>query len=426
MSNKQTMPALTTFRPAFRTFWAGQALSFFALHIDTLLISTTAITLLHANSTQVGILNAAQTIAFLFLGLPAGALVDRLKKKPLMVASSLLRATTMLWVAISWWRGTLTVEQLIAVSLLLGLATIFFDVAGQTSIPLFAGHSHIARANARLEATFHIARIIGLGLGGWLLGQFSATIAFLVPAILFIASASTLASIPYRETLSPTAGQSIQSDIAEGIHFVRSQPLLGPLFLCIAWASLTTQGLFVLTPVLGLTILGMSPTSLGILMSITTIGGICGATTYRHFIHKWGVGRTIYTCFILHIIAASGMLVAGIMHDGSWTVFTISNTIMAYFATIYNITQMSLRQVIAPPQLLGRVNATFRFIVWGVMPIGALISGWLADALGTLLALGIVCIAALSAGIAMSFTPTATLHTLPGLGTSKRPTTATN
>ena len=160
----------------------------------------------------------------------------------------------------------------------------------------------------------------------------------------------------------------------------------------------------------------MNPASLGILMSITTIGGICGATTYRYFIHTWGVGRTIYTCFILHIIAASGMLIAGLTNSGSWVIFTVSNTIMAYFGTIYNITQMSLRQVIAPPHLLGRVNATFRFVVWGVMPVGAFISGWLADILGTLLALGIVCVAALSAGIAMSLTPTATLRTLPGLG----------
>lgn len=416
---KSSLNSHPPFPKQFQRFWLGQGLSYFATQTDMLLISATAITLLHANNTQVGVLNAAQTVAFLLLGLPAGALVDRWRKKPVMVFTSVLRLLAMAYVSLSWWNETLTVNGLIVVSALLGLSTIFFDVAGQTAIPLMAGRTLIPPAYARLEATFQISRIAGLGVAGWLLGSFSATIAFAVPAALFGLCAWALATIPHKETLATDPHTPISSDIAQGVRFVRSQPLLAPLFLCIAWAALTSQGVFILTPVIGLTHLGMSPDILGILMAVSALGGIAGSLSYRWFVLHWGIGRSISWCFSLHILATLGIAVGTYTGFYPWVVFTLCSTIAAFFNTIYNITQMSLRQVLAPLDLLGRVNATFRFIVWGTMPIGSLLAGWFADSVGTVHAFTWICIISLSAGAAMALTPAGRVHTVPGLGAPK-------
>lgn len=412
-------PSHPVFPERFHRFWFGQGLSYFATQINMLLISATAITLLQANNTQVGILNAAQTLAFLLLGLPAGALVDRWRKKPILVLTSILRLIAMAYVSYAWWNQTLTVNALILVSTLLGFATIFFDIAGQTAIPLMAGRSLIPPANARLEATFQISRIAGLGVAGWLLGAFSPTIAYAVPAVLFAACAWVLATIPDQETLPTTHKKRIIDDIGEGIRFVRSQPLLAPLFLCIAWAALTSQGIFILTPVLGLKHFGMSPDVLGILMALSALGGIAGSISYRWFILHWGIGRSISWCFTIQILSTLGLSIAAYTGFHPWIMFTICSTVAAFFNTIYNITQMSLRQVLAPLDLLGRVNATFRFIVWGTMPIGSLLAGWFADAVGTVNAFTWICLISLTAGVAMALTPTGKIHAVEGMGTPK-------
>lgn len=399
---------------AFRRLWWGQTAGFLGFQVATLVTSTTAISVLQASNAEIGVVNAAQLAAFLFLGLPAGAWVDRWRKKPTMVVANVARTLALAWIPVAWLVGVLDVLQLIIVSALVGVSSVFFDVASQSLIPRLVAVDQISAANGRLEASFQVTRIAGPGIAGWLMGLVSIPLSFLAASLTYALSAITIARIPVEEPPSerPTDG-GLFSQIREGIAFVRSERLLGPLFLSIAWASLTTQGVFVLTPVIALRILGVSPSALGTLLAIGALGGIAGAFLHSRVVTRLGVGRTIVWCYTIGSAAAIGLAIAPYAGDYALAVFIVANVVMAFFGTLYNITQMSLRQSLCPRPLLGRVNATFRFAVWGAMPVGALLAGWAADYLGIVPTTVLFIALSLTAGIAMALTPAARLRTVP-------------
>ena len=162
-----------------------------------------------------------------------------------------------------------------------------------------------------------------------------------------------------------------------------------------------------LLPVLALRELGMSATTLGTLLSVGAVGGVLGAFLRPRIIARLGVGHTIVVCNIAGVAANLGLPAAVLVPDHAAGVLVVTNLVSSFFLTVYNITQMSLRQQICPAGLLGRLNATFRFAVWGVMPVGALLAGWLADALGVVPAMLCFLAGTIAAGIAMGFTPVA-------------------
>lgn len=208
----------------------------------------TAISVLDASNVQIGVVNATQLAAFLVLGLPAGAWVDRWRKKPTMVAANTARALALAWVPAARLLGILTVTQLVLVSALVGVSSVFFDVASQSLIPRIVRTEQISEANGGLEASFQVARIAGPGIAGWLMGLMSIPLSFIAASLTYALSSVTIALVPVDEpAIVCTSKESLLSQIREGVTFVRSERLLGPLFLSIAWASLTTQGFFVLT-----------------------------------------------------------------------------------------------------------------------------------------------------------------------------------
>lgn len=403
-----------THNAAFHRLWWGQTAGFLGFQVATLVTSTTAISVLHASNVEIGVVNAAQLAAFLFLGLPAGAWVDRWRKKSTMVVANVARTLALAWIPVAWLVGVLDVLQLIIVSALVGVSSVFFDVASQSLIPRLVAVDQISAANGRLEASFQVTRIAGPGIAGWLMGLVSIPLSFLAASLTYALSAVTIARIPVDESASEhPADGGLFSQIHEGIAFVRSERLLGPLFLSIAWASLTTQGVFVLTPVIALRILGVSPSALGTLLAIGALGGIAGAILHSRIVTHMGIGRTIVWCYTIGSGAAIGLAIAPYAGKYALAVFIVANVVMAFFGTLYNITQMSLRQSLCPKPLLGRVNATFRFAVWGAMPVGALLAGWAADYLGIVPTTVLFIALSLTAGVAMALTPAAKLCTAP-------------
>ena len=351
-----------------------------------------------------------QTLAFLLVGLPAGAWVDGWRKRDVMITANLARIGALVSVPIAYAVATLTLAHLMIVAAILGLCTVFFDVAYQSYVPMIASKRYIGAANGRLEASYQVGRAGGPGVGGWLLGVVAPPLAYLLTASTYVCSTWAIWRIRTPEPRPAHSEASLRSQIVEGLSFVRGQRLLFPLFSCIACAAFAAAGIQVLLPILVLRTLGMSATQLGLLLCAGALGGIFGALTRPAWITRLGIGRCIVAT---NIIGVSVLLAqpASVHVPGAATwVIACSGVISSYFITIYNVTQMSLRQEICPPDMLGRMNAIFRFAVWGVMPLGSLASGVVASWAGVEATMYIFTAISIAAGIAMGFTPAARIR----------------
>ena len=395
---------------AFMHLWAGQTAAQVGFQVGTLATSAIAITVLHASETQIGILLGLQTLAFLIVGLPAGAWVDGWRKRHVMITANLARIAALVSIPIAYAFFSLTIAHLMVVAALLGLSTVFFDVAYQSYVPMIASKRYIGAANGRLEASYQVGRAGGPGLGGWLLGVLAPPLAYLLTASTYVCSTWAIWRIQTPEPRPAHSDASLRSQIVDGLSFVRGQRLLFPLFSCIACAAFAGAGIQVLLPILVLRTLGMSATQLGLLLSAGALGGILGALTRPAWITRLGIGRCIV---ITNIVGVSALLAqpasVHVPFAAAW-VIACSGVVSSYFITIYNVTQMSLRQEICPPDMLGRMNAIFRFAVWGVMPLGSFVAGIIASWVGVEATMYIFTAASIAAGIAMGFTPAARIR----------------
>ena len=399
-----------THNVAFMHLWAGQTAAEIGFQVGALATSAIAISLLHASETQIGLLSALQTLAFLLVGLPAGAWVDRWRKRRVMIAANLTRITALTSIPLAYILSSLTLVHLMVVATILGLSTVFFDVAYQSYVPLIASKRYIGAANGRLEASYQVGLAGGPGLGGYLLGIVAAPLVYLLTAATYVASTWAIWRIRTPEPTPVRSDATLGAQIREGLAFVRGQRILYPLFSCIAAAAFANAGIRVLLPLLVLRTLSMSATQLGLLLSAGALGGILGAITRPAWITRLGIGR----CIVLtNIVGVSALLAqpasVHVPVAAAW-VIACSGVISSYFITIYNVTQMSLRQEICPPDMLGRMNAIFRFAVWGVMPLGSFVAGIIASWVGVEATMYIFTAASIAAGIAMGFTPAARIR----------------
>ncbi|WP_138414078.1 MFS transporter [Sinomonas gamaensis] len=372
-------------RPSFLAFWAGQGVSQVGVQLGQLALPVLAVSLLGARELDLGVLNAASMAAFLVVGLPAGAWVDRWLKRRTMIKADVVRMAAMLAVPILWWAGALEMWHLFVVAAIVGIATVFFDVAYQSYIPLLVDRELVADANGKLEATAQTARLAGPALGGFLLTVVTAPLLFAGEAAGYLVSALCLARVRDTETLRQrAAGSRLPAEIREGAAFVVSHPLIRRIVASTAVGNLFSSVVYVLMPLVTLRELGLGPVGLGIMLSVGSVGGVIGALAAPHLAVRLGegpllplglmVGGAAVVLFPLALSVGSGPLALVLLSVGDF--------FMSFGVIVYNVLQVSMRQRVCPPRLLGRMNASIRCVVWGVMPIGSLIGGGLGAELG--------------------------------------------
>ncbi|TNU74059.1 MFS transporter [Miniimonas arenae] len=368
----------------FRTFWGGQALSQLGAEVTGLALPVLAVVLLHASELEVGVLNAASVAAFLVVGLPAGAWIDRMRKRRVMIVADAVRAVVLLAIPALWLGGHLTVWHLVAVALVIGVATVFFDVSYQSVIPALVDRDAIPEANGKLESTQQLAALAGPSLGGWLVGAVSAPIAVLTTAATYVASFVALLRTRDHEVVRPAhEREPLRTEIAEGLHWVLGHPLLRRIVGTTAVSNLCSTIVVTLAPILVLRTLGLSPATWGLVFSLGGVGGLAGAALTPRFVRAVGEGRAIPLSAIAFSVVGLAFPLVTLVPTG-WVVPVLAAQGMLASAAIlvYNVTQVSFRQRITPARLLGRMNASIRFCVWGTMPIAALLAGVLGEWLG--------------------------------------------
>lgn len=367
----------------FLTMWSGQALAQLGSQVTELAIPVLAVLLLQASELELGLLNAAGVAAFLVVGLPAGAWIDRMRKRHVMIWADAVRALALAALPLLWWLGALEMWHLYAVALVVGVATVFFDVSYQSIIPSLVRSEQIAEANGKLEATRELANIAGPAAGGWLVAALSAPFAILATVGTYVAS--FVALLLTRDDEEPRTADDrgpILREIGEGLRWVFGNALLLRIVGTTASSNLFATVSFTLLPLFLLRELGLSPEAMGIIFSLGAIGGLAGAIATPHVVRRIGEARAIPASAIAFSAIACLLPLAATVPSIAFGLLVVQGFVSSFTVLVYNITQVTFRQRITPRRLLGRMNASVRFCVWGVMPIGALLAGALGTWLG--------------------------------------------
>jgi MFS family permease len=399
----------------FLWLWGGQGVSVFGEQFTSLAIPVLAVTLLHAVAWQMGVLNAATTAAFLVVGLPAGAWVDRWMKRRVMIAADFARAFVLAVIPVLWYTGNLQIWHLFIIVAVYGVASVFFDVAYQSYIPLLVRPEQVGPANSTLEATAQVARVAGPGIAGALLTIVSAPALIVADSLSYIVSFLSLWRI--RDSEQPAdreQRQPLHREIAEGVRFVIGQPLIRSVAGTTATSNFFSTLGFTLFPLYVLRTLGIGSFGLGVTLSAGAIGGLLGAVATPR-LSKWiGEGRIIVVAAFVSGLTFVIVPLAALLHGPSAVVLlSVGEFVNSFCILVYNITQVTLRQRLCPPRLLGRMNASIRCLVWGVMPIAALVSGLLGGLIGVLPTMWIAFGGGMLAGLFVLFSPLPRMRELP-------------
>lgn len=398
----------------FLRLWGGETASQFGSQLGGLAIPVLAVTILQASEFEIGALSAAGTAAFLVVGLPAGAWVDRMLKRRVMIWADGIRALAMALVPILWIAGALEMWHLMALAIVVGVATVFFDVSYQSYVPVLVARSQIADANAKLETTSQLARIGGPALAGGLLTVLAAPFLLAGTALTYLASFFVLTTIHDREVPAPRENRrSLWVEIKEGAAFVWNQPLLRSIVACTSVSNFFSTLALTMLPLLVLRDLDLGPAVLGIATAVGSIGGLLGAALSARLARWLGEGTIIPLAAIAGGIGTLLLAAMSLAPEFATGVFILGEFVLSFSVLVYNIAQVSFRQRICPTPLLGRMNASIRFVVWGVMPIAGLLSGLLALNIGAAAVLWIGAIGTLLAAGFVVFSPLLRLRTLP-------------
>ncbi|PYC67711.1 MFS transporter [Micromonospora arborensis] len=368
-----------TWPRSFRLLYTAALIDGVGFHIGQLAVPVLAVSLLAASPGQVGLLGALSTAAFLLIGLPAGVWVDRLPRRAVLVTADLTRAALVASVPAAWWAGWLSMPQLYVVVLLTGVGTVFADVSAQSYLPELVGRDRLVAANSLLMSTNATMQIVGRGFGGLVVQALTAPIAIVLDAVTFVVSGLLLARIraaaPHRRPARAAGGFGRQ--LGAGIRHVTGNPLLRPLAISTASINLTMQLTTTMLPVVFLRELGLGAAALGLFLGVGGIGALLGAVTARPLAERIGHGRALWLPGLL--VAPLGGLVPLIDTGPMLWVAALGWLALAWRTGVGNVIGVSLRQGATPDALLGRMNATFRFLLTGALTIGAALAGLLGQ-----------------------------------------------
>jgi MFS family permease len=373
-----------------------------------------AISIVKASTFEVAALSTVEFLPFTLFSLPAGVWVDRLRRRPILILCDWGRAFALATIPLAYWLSALTIWHLYAVGFVVGTLTVFFDIAYQSYLPSLVQRDQIPEGNAKLTASSSGASVGGPGLAGVLIAVTTAPFAVLLDALSFIASALFVTRIAQRENVRDATQEQRRSmwhDIREGLRYVLKHPYMRPALFFVAISNFFTTGLFALMIVYGVRRLGLSAAQIGLSFSIGNVGWLVGALTATRISVRFGIGPTLVGAAAL---GGWGFLLIPLAPASSMAIPFISTALFVFgiCAVVTNIVAISLSQAVTPDRLLGRMTASRRFAVFGVMPLGSLTAGALGSSSGLHTAIWICAVGASVAFLPMVLSPVRSVRTL--------------
>ena len=438
----QARPSLVR-QPDFVKLWAAASVSLLGTQISLIAIPVIAVVLLGAPPFQVALLGTIEFLPFLLFTLPAGVWVDRLPRRHVLIVGDVGRAIMLASIPVAYAFGALTIWQLYVVGFVNGIMTVLFDIADMSYLPTIVERDQLVEGNAKLQASFSLAQVIGQPVGGGVVGLLSAPRAVLLDAISFVVSAVLILAIRRREhsaqpttaeaapdgqvadlagrgisaqveaavTADPPTSRSVRREVADGLRFVVGNRYLRPISATTGSSNLFNNILFGVYPVFAYRDLGLSPEVVGLIGGSFGIGALVGAMVASRVAAVIGVGPAIIASAAINAPAA--LLIPISTTETALVLMSIGGFVSGWANVVYNVNQVSLRQTITPERMLGRMNATMRFIVWGTIPIGQIVGGLLATVFSTVVAIWVGAIGGLFAFLPTFFSPVRPLRKIP-------------
>lgn len=370
--------------PSFRRFWLGEGISLLGSQVTLLALPLSAVLLLDAGPAEMAILGLLTYLPFLVVTLPAGVWADRRRRRPLLLLANIGRAVALLAIPAGAALGVLSLPLLYGVALVVGVLTVVFEVGYLSYVPNLVARHRLADANARLQATSSAAEVGGPGIAGLLIAAVGAPLAILIDSASYIASALLLMGISRQEPDPSGSGQPVDilGDIRTGLRVTFRHPILRAFALEAATNNLAWQIVEVVLLIYATQVLGLDALAIGTLFSVGAIGAVLGAVGAGPLGRRSGVGRTITAAMV--VCGAGTLLIPFAMPPPALggTILAVGLFIGGFGTTVSGVHVITVRQTITPDALLGRMNASYRTLSYGAIPLGAIIGGLLGETIG--------------------------------------------
>ena len=367
----------------FRRLWLAATGSALGTYVTAIALSLVAVKTLHATPWQIGALNIATTAPSFAVGLVAGAWVDRLHRRPVMIACDLIRATTLVTIPLAAWFDLLTMPRLIAAATVLALGDLAFEIADRSMLPSLVGRTDLADANRVMTAGMTVSEAAGFAAGGWLVQLVSGPGALLIDAVSFLWSATLLRSIETAEAV-PAARpgrESILHEIRASARLVLAVPLLRVLAASLFFVSVGRQITGVVFMIYVSRDLGFSAGLLGLIFAAGGVFSLLGSISSNRMMSRFGFGPVIAAALIARFVTDGAItLASGPTLIGALFLFLMQ--VGDYGSTLYHMGEMTVRQAVTADDWQGRMHGSFRMLEFGGYLVGALIGGALGERIG--------------------------------------------
>jgi MFS family permease len=377
---EQPQPASLWRHGDFLKLWSAETISRFGSEIGQLAVPFVAIAVLEASAFEVAALGAFLFLPFILFTLPAGVWIDRMARRPLLVASDIVRALALASVPLAYALDALTMWQLYAVGFIHGIGTVFFDVSYQSYLPSLVRKEQLVDGNAKLQLSLAASQTGGPGIAGVLIGILGAPAAVLVDAVSYVFSALFLGRIRTREALPPREERrSMRVELLEGLRYLWADTRIRALVVSTGFFNFFSNVTFSIFLVYAVRVLELGAATIGVLLAIGNIGGLAAALLARRISSRIGIGPAI----ALGAASSTALILIPLAPTAEPIPFLLAaGLVMSFGVVLYNVTAISFQQEITPDRMLGRLNASRRFVVWGVIPLGMFTGGALASVIG--------------------------------------------
>ncbi|WNF00511.1 MFS transporter [Streptomyces luomodiensis] len=398
----------------FRLLWCGETAGKYGAAVTGVAMPLIAVSTLTADTFEIGLLTAAGWLPWLVIGLPAGAWVDRLPRRPVMLTAAAVSLVLFACVPVAAWCGRLSIGLLLAVALLTGTAAVFFQTAYSAYLPALLDPADQPEGNAALHGSASAAQIAGQGSGGLIAQLAGAVNGMFVNAATFAVSLLCLTGIRFREPRVPAAERpprALVHEVAQGLRLIAHDRWLRTLTLFAAASNLALMGYQSIRVVFLVRTVGLSPGLVGGLVAAVSLGGVAGAFCARRVAARVGDARAT---LLFELGLAMGALLMPMTTDGpGLALFLAGGFCVTAGVVAGNVLKAGFQQRYCPPELLGRLTATSSFVSYGTLPLGALLGGALGTALGLRTAMWITAAGIPLAGLILLFSPVRHARDLP-------------
>ncbi|GGV20817.1 MFS transporter [Kitasatospora herbaricolor] len=398
--------------PDFRRLWIGETTSGLGTAVGNVALALVAVVTLGASPFMVGLLTASAWLPWLFLGLTAGAWVDRWPRRTVMLVCDLALLVLFASVPVAGWLGVLTIGQLVVVALLTGAVKVFFSTAYGAVVPSLVARPDLLEANVKLRAGESAVEIAGPGVAGVVSQLFGAATGMLLDAVTYLVSALFLGAIETREKPPARAArQSIVREIGEGVRFLVRDPYLRTLACFGAVGNLALNGIQAVQTVFLVRGVGLDQGGVGLVFAVVSVGGLVGASTAGRIARRFGTARGLLVCEL--VVAPFILLLPTAGRGVPLPVSVLAWSVAVCGVVAGNVIAGSFYQTYCPPEMIGRIRASASTVNYSAIPVGALLGGYLGGVLDSRTTIWIMSAVLLSAGLILLASPIRSLRNFP-------------